>query len=100
MILVCGGLADSVTELVCARLEDCGYPYRLLDLGRYPVGYRIKWHWRDAVPVGYIAGPDWHLDLCDLTGVYADSSGRRVACRRLTSTRAQSRQCSPNTTPG
>ena len=71
MILVCGGLADSVTELVCARLEDCGYPYRLLDLGRYPVGYRIKWHWRDAVPVGYIAGPDWHLDLCDLTGVYA-----------------------------
>ena len=32
MILVCGGLADGVIELVCARLADCGYPYRLLDL--------------------------------------------------------------------
>jgi glutathione synthase/RimK-type ligase-like ATP-grasp enzyme len=70
MILVCGGLADSVTELVCARLEDCAYPYRLLDLGRYPVGYRIKWHWRGAEPVGYIAGPDWQIDLSELTGVY------------------------------
>jgi hypothetical protein len=70
MILVCGGLADSVTELVCARLEDCGYPYRLLDLGRYPIGYRIKWHWQGADPVGYIAGPDWQLDLGELTGVY------------------------------
>ena len=46
MILVCGGLADSVTELVCARLVDCGYPYRLLDLGNYPAGFRIKWHWQ------------------------------------------------------
>ena len=70
MILVCGGLADSVTELVCARLEDCGYPYRLLDLGRYPVGYRIRWHWCGDDPVGYIAGPDWQVDLSDLTGVY------------------------------
>ena len=32
MILVCGGLADGVTELVCSRLQDCCYPYRLLDL--------------------------------------------------------------------
>ena len=36
MILVCGGLADGVTELVCSRLQDCGYPYRLLDLARFP----------------------------------------------------------------
>ena len=70
MILVCGGIADSVTELVCARLEDCGYTYRLLDLGVYPTGYQIKWHWQSAGPSGYIAGPDWHLDLEDLTGVY------------------------------
>lgn len=70
MILVCGGLADCVTELVCARLEDCGYPYRLLDLGRYPAGFEIKWHWQDAGPRGYIAGSDWHLDLEQLTGVY------------------------------
>jgi glutathione synthase/RimK-type ligase-like ATP-grasp enzyme len=70
MILVCGGLADSVTELVCARLRDCGYPYRLLDLGIYPTGFQIKWHWQASGPSGYIAGPDWQLDLDELTGVY------------------------------
>jgi hypothetical protein len=70
MILVCGGLADSVTELVCARLADCGYPYRLLDLGAYPAGFQVKWHWQGSGPVGYIAGPDWQLDLDELTGVY------------------------------
>jgi glutathione synthase/RimK-type ligase-like ATP-grasp enzyme len=70
MILVCGGLADSVTELVCARLMDCGYPYRLLDLVSYPVGFQIKWHWKSAGPTGYIAGPDWKLDLDELTGVF------------------------------
>lgn len=70
MILVCGGLADSVTQLVCARLEDCGYPYRLLDLGIYPAGFQIKWHWQGSGPGGCIAGPDWQLDLDELTGVY------------------------------
>lgn len=70
MILVCGGLADSVTELVCARLVDCGYPYRLLDLGSYPAGFQIKWHWQGSGPGGYIAGPDWKLDLDEITGVY------------------------------
>jgi len=70
MILVCGGLADRVTELVCARLQHCGYPYRLLDLARYPVGYRVAWRWTDAGPAGTIAGPDWALDLDALTGVY------------------------------
>lgn len=70
MILVCGGLADSVTELVCARLVDSGYPYRLLDLGSYPAGFQIKWHWQHAGPAGYIAGPGWTLDLDELTGVF------------------------------
>lgn len=70
MILVCGGLADSVTELVCARLHDCGYPFRLLDLGSYPAGFQIKWHWQDSVPDGSIAGPDWKVNLDELTGVY------------------------------
>ena len=50
MILVCGGLADTVTELVCARLEDCGYPYRLLDLGTYPSGFEVNWRWTDGWP--------------------------------------------------
>ena len=70
MILVCGGLADTVTEVVCARLADCGYPYRLLDLGSYPLGFQINWHWQGAGPTGYIAGPDWTIGLDELTGVY------------------------------
>ncbi len=70
MILVCGGLADSVTELVCARLADCGYSYRLLDLASYPAGFQIKWHWQGAGPAGYLTGPDWKLDLDELTGVF------------------------------
>ena len=70
MILVCGGLADSVTELVCARLEDCGFPYRLLDLAHYPAGYHVAWHWTDTGPVGTIAGPDWVLETDAITGVY------------------------------
>jgi len=70
MILVCGGLADSVTELVCARLTESGYPYRLLDLASYPAGYRVKWHWEGSGPAGYIAGPDWKIDLDEITGVY------------------------------
>jgi glutathione synthase/RimK-type ligase-like ATP-grasp enzyme len=70
MIVIAGGLADSVTELVCARLADCNYAYRLLDLGHYPTGYRVAWRWRAGRPEGTIAGPDWSLDLADITGVY------------------------------
>lgn len=70
VILVCGGLADSVTELVCARLNDCGYAYRFLDLGTYPDGCQIKWHWNGSGPRGFISAPDWKLDLEELTGVY------------------------------
>ncbi len=75
MILVCGGLADQVTELVCARLTTCRYPYRLLDLGLYPDGYGVNWHWQASGPSGYITGPDWRLDLADLTGVYVRYPG-------------------------
>ncbi len=71
MILICGGIADSVTELVCARLNDCGYPYRLLDLGLYPRGFQASWSWSHAVPYGFIEGPDWKLDLDEISGVYA-----------------------------
>jgi glutathione synthase/RimK-type ligase-like ATP-grasp enzyme len=49
---------------------DCGYPYRLLDLGSYPAGFHVNWHWRSSGPSGYISGPDWTLDLDELTGVY------------------------------
>lgn len=70
MILIAGGLADSVTELVCARLAERRYAYRLLDLGRYPAGHRVTWRWREGGPEGEIAGPDWSLDLADITSVY------------------------------
>lgn len=70
MILVAGGIADSVTELVCARLTACGYPYRLLDLGRYPSGHGLAVRWTDAGPQGHLSGPDWTLDLDELSGVY------------------------------
>ena len=71
MILVCGGLADGVTELVCARLRHCGDPFRLLDLGRFPAGHRVGWSWRGGGPTGRIATDEWSLDLAELSGVYA-----------------------------
>ena len=70
MILVAGGIADKVTELVCARLNDCGYAYRFLDLGRYPSGHGIAVRWTGAGPEGSIRGPDWQVDLADISGVY------------------------------
>jgi len=70
MILVCGGLADVVTELVCARLSACEYAYRFLDLGVYPAGFQVNWYCHDAYPEGYLSGPDWRIDLAELTGVY------------------------------
>lgn len=70
MILVAGGIADKVTELVCARLDACGYPYRLFDLGRYPVGYGLTMRWADDVRSGYFSGPDWRLEIEEVSGAY------------------------------
>jgi glutathione synthase/RimK-type ligase-like ATP-grasp enzyme len=70
MILVCGGLADGVTELVCARLEALEYPYRLLDLGLFPEGYEVAWRWSAGEPSGTVRGPGWRLNLAELSGVF------------------------------
>jgi hypothetical protein len=70
MILICGGLADIMTELVCSRIEHLGYEYRLLDLGHYPGGYSVNWIWDADGPSGTIRGPDWILDLSEIRGVY------------------------------
>src|SRR5438552_9176067 len=70
IILFCGGLADSVTELVCARIEHLRYEYQLLNLGLYPKRYRVSWTWDGSIPSGVIAGPDWSLDLADISGVF------------------------------
>lgn len=76
MILVCGGLADVVTELFCARLEHLGYPYRLLDLGFYPERFRVSWSWDGPTPTGLIHAPDWTLDLQAISGVFVRYIGR------------------------
>jgi hypothetical protein len=70
VILVCGGLADIVTELVCSRLQVMELPYRLLDLGRYPNGYAIEWTWRGGEVSGFIRTADWTLDLASVSGVF------------------------------
>jgi hypothetical protein len=70
MILVCGGLADIVTELVCSRLEAMGIPYRLLDLGRFPEGFEITWRWTDHEVTGFIRTKLWTIDLETVQGVF------------------------------
>ena len=82
MILVCGGLADGVTELVCARLQHCGYPYRLLDLARYPVGYRVAWRWTDAGPPVPSPPPTGRSISTRSPASTSASSAPRAACRR------------------
>ena len=62
MILVAGGVADKVTELVCARLDACGYPYRLFDLGRYPKGSSKAWTFERRGPVQVFC--HIHSDMC------------------------------------
>jgi glutathione synthase/RimK-type ligase-like ATP-grasp enzyme len=76
MIVVCGGIADGVTELVCARLEHRGVPYRLLDLGVFPAGFALHCRWSDGrTPEGWLAGPDWRVDLADISGIFVRYPG-------------------------
>jgi len=79
MIVVCGGIADGVTELVCARLEYRRMPYRLLDLGVFPQGFRLHCQWLDGRhPEGWIEGPDWRVDLDDVTGIFVRYPGQEA----------------------
>lgn len=78
MIVVCGGLADTVTELVCARLEARRLPYRFLDLGVYPDGFSVSWRWDGAAPAGWIAGASWRLPLEEIGGVFVRYPGREA----------------------
>jgi glutathione synthase/RimK-type ligase-like ATP-grasp enzyme len=71
MILVVGGIADRVTELVCARLASMAIPYRLLDLGRFPLEHHVRWRWGAGRPRGWIRTAEWRLDLEDVTAVFA-----------------------------
>lgn len=91
MILVYGGLADRVTELVCARLLACGYEFHLVDTAVYPTGYDLAWRWRGSIPEGYIAGDGWRVELDELTGVYARYAGPEA--------RIQPEDIAPDLTP-
>jgi glutathione synthase/RimK-type ligase-like ATP-grasp enzyme len=70
MMLVCGGLADIVTELICARIESLSYDYRFLNLGIYPDGYTVDWRWDEDTVHGTITAPGWTLDLATVSGVF------------------------------
>lgn len=71
MILICGVLADAMTELMCARLDDLGYPYLFLDQAQFPGRYDLTWELGADGVQGSITSPEGVLDLSDLTGVYA-----------------------------
>jgi hypothetical protein len=75
MILVCGSLADHVTELVCARLAHCGYPYRLLQITNFPSSYQVSVTLSEESPRGYISNGTWRVDLDELSGVFVRLHG-------------------------
>jgi len=72
LILVCGAPEDLTVTLVRDRLEQTHRQYRLIDLAAYPYGYTVDWVWdsNGPVPHGSIAGPDWTIDIDEVSGVY------------------------------
>ncbi|MBR0799472.1 hypothetical protein JQ615_29265 [Bradyrhizobium jicamae] len=74
MILVCGSISEPVTELVCARLEAEGLGYRVLGPNASTgstAQSTLHAQWSNGdFHRGYFSGPDWRLDVSDLTGVY------------------------------
>jgi glutathione synthase/RimK-type ligase-like ATP-grasp enzyme len=70
MIVVCGVLADAMTELMCARLEDLGFEYTFLDEAQVPGRYGVTWRLTETGVEGRITTPDRVVDLEEITGVY------------------------------
>ncbi|WP_156180203.1 glutathione synthase [Bradyrhizobium sp. LTSPM299] len=74
MILVCGNVSEPVTELVCARLEAEELAYRVLSPNistDSALQSTVHTQWTNGeFHGGYFSGPDWRLDVDDLTGVY------------------------------
>ena len=99
MILVAGGIADKVTELVCARLDACGYAYRHFDLGRYPLGYGVSAQWGDGALSGYLSGPGWRLEMDGISGAYVRFLGQegRIAPPDLPDAQARELQFEADT---
>jgi glutathione synthase/RimK-type ligase-like ATP-grasp enzyme len=71
MILICGLVADGMIELMCARLNDMGYEYLLLDERHYPGRCDLTWEIDGRGVSGHVITPDGRATLSDLSGVYA-----------------------------
>jgi glutathione synthase/RimK-type ligase-like ATP-grasp enzyme len=71
MILVSGILADGMIELMCARLENLGFEYILLDETRFPGEFDVTWQASRQGVTGCISTPKVQVSLEDITGVYA-----------------------------
>ena len=71
MILVCGLLADTLIELMCARLNDLGYDYLLFDQLQFPGAYNLSWEIGQDGLCGSVSSPERKVDIAELTGVYA-----------------------------
>ena len=82
MILVHGILADTMIELMCARLNDLGYEYLFLDETQVPERFQISWTASASGISGHISAGTGRVDLADVTGVYARYVARRGGKRR------------------
>ena len=71
MILICGLLADTMVELMCARLDDLGFEYLFFDERHYPGQCHLTWEIDSRGLSGRVETPGGGVDLDDLTGVYA-----------------------------
>jgi len=70
MILVCGVLADTMVELMCARLNALGYEYLFFDQIKYPGRCHVSWEVNQDGLRGYIVSHERKVDIANLTGVY------------------------------
>jgi glutathione synthase/RimK-type ligase-like ATP-grasp enzyme len=71
VILVCGVLRDGMIELMCARLNQLGYRYTLLDESRCPGEFGLTWTLGGGHVTGSVSSSAGRVDLEEVTGIYA-----------------------------
>ncbi len=82
MILVSGIVADEMTELMCARLQDMGLDHLLLDHLLVPGGVDVTWSIDGGDVDGFVMAQQRRVDLAEVSGVYARYAGYRGRDRR------------------